>query len=365
MAAWRYPMFGKANPEDMTNEAWVWIVRNNVTAHRVDRLLDLLDTRTRKPLWWLEETHQPIRPLDRPAWTFDRMINSVTELDDGTKISIGGCHEDFYDADFYIYNDVVVERPDGSVEIYGYPRDVFPPTDQHTAVPVDEAIYIIGNGAFGAPRDEIPVYRLNLRDFSIQHIKTAGEKPTELTRAEGRLSDDGLQIIMEGGDYAHPEWSSTENIDSWALDLATLTWHRLTRKPWKRFVVFRDPWSRNRLSYFDTVFRARRSERWSTYDRKKEARLLDAGCVLDEELFRSRYLPPIEHEALETKTGFRASQRIRVQDIDVRYQQHDDGIYLTIEGILSPDVIETLLTDVMEKLSKLENCAYTYKNIDR
>jgi hypothetical protein len=41
----------------------------------------------------------------------------------------GGEHEDFYDPDFCIYNDVFVHERDGSVAIYGYPESVFPPTD--------------------------------------------------------------------------------------------------------------------------------------------------------------------------------------------------------------------------------------------
>ncbi len=40
-------------------------------------------------------------------------------------ICIAGEHEDHYDPDFCIYNDVVVLDLDGSVAIYGYPEEIF------------------------------------------------------------------------------------------------------------------------------------------------------------------------------------------------------------------------------------------------
>ena len=57
------------------------------------------------------------------------MGQSQTELPDGRLICVAGEHEDSYDPDFHIYNDVVVFDPSGEYEIYGYPQNVFPPTD--------------------------------------------------------------------------------------------------------------------------------------------------------------------------------------------------------------------------------------------
>src|SRR5262245_20211093 len=68
-----------------------------------------------------------------PVWCFQRFGQSITQLPDGRIIEIGGEHEDHYDPDFCIYNDVVVHRGDGAFDIFGYPEDVFPPTDFHTA----------------------------------------------------------------------------------------------------------------------------------------------------------------------------------------------------------------------------------------
>lgn len=50
-----------------------------------------------------------LRPSERGAvFCFHRFGRTVTELPDGRIVLIGGEHEDFYDNDFFIYNDVVV-----------------------------------------------------------------------------------------------------------------------------------------------------------------------------------------------------------------------------------------------------------------
>lgn len=65
-------------------------------------------------------------------------------MPDGRAVHIGGEHEDYYDPDFFIYNDVTVVGPDGSIKIRGYSRGVFPPTDFHSATLAGDAILIIG-----------------------------------------------------------------------------------------------------------------------------------------------------------------------------------------------------------------------------
>mmetsp|Transcript_31216 Transcript_31216/g.28392 ORF Transcript_31216/g.28392 Transcript_31216/m.28392 type:complete len:84 (+) Transcript_31216:264-515(+) len=67
------------------------------------------------------------------------------ELEDGKKLYISGEHEDSYDPDFLIYNDVIIQDKEGNITIYGYPKDVFPPTDFHTATRIGDDVYIIGN----------------------------------------------------------------------------------------------------------------------------------------------------------------------------------------------------------------------------
>jgi hypothetical protein len=80
-----------------------------------------------------------------PFWSWQRFGRTSTPLADGRTIHIAGEHEDAYDPDFCIYNDVVVEHPDGRREFFLYPKDVFPPTDFHTATLIGHEIVLIGS----------------------------------------------------------------------------------------------------------------------------------------------------------------------------------------------------------------------------
>ena len=89
-----------------------------------------------------------------PGRCFDRFGQSSNQLPDGRVVCIAGEHEDSYDPDFYIYNDVVIQQPDGRIDIFGYPREVFPPTDFHTATLVGNRIVLIGS--LGYPDERRP-----------------------------------------------------------------------------------------------------------------------------------------------------------------------------------------------------------------
>jgi hypothetical protein len=121
-------------------------------------------------------------------WTNNHLGQAAVKSPDGRIIQIGGEHEDYYDPDFHTYNNVIVCGPDGSddgdieneVTIYGYPKNVFPPTDFHTAryykcPDGKEPVYIIdANGYDKAP---ILVYRLDLQNDSMQKQDTMGDLP--------------------------------------------------------------------------------------------------------------------------------------------------------------------------------------------
>lgn len=133
-----------------------------------------------------ERKQVPLNDFDRrPTWTFaERMGQTTTELPDGRLVFIGGEHENFYDPDFHIYNDVCVydKNKDSTASSNGgagsgsgsafavncYPPHVFPPTNFHTATLVKGTpyIYVISctGGSYGRER-KTPVYRLDTRDF--------------------------------------------------------------------------------------------------------------------------------------------------------------------------------------------------------
>jgi ankyrin repeat protein len=134
--------FGITNPERIVEPFWEAMIRCGVSAYEGGAALG-----------------GATEIADSPTWCAHRFGQSTTELADGRVIQIGGEHEDFYDADFCIYNDVFVHALDGGIEIFGYPEDVFAPTDFHTATLVGPYIYVVGSLGYQGTRrfNETPV----------------------------------------------------------------------------------------------------------------------------------------------------------------------------------------------------------------
>jgi ankyrin repeat protein len=162
-------------------------------------------------------------------WCFHRFGQSITLLPDGRVIEIGGEHEDRWDRDFCIYNDVVVYDGRGDFQIYGYPRDVFPPTDFHTATWVDGWIYIIGNVGYDEDRlvSETPVYRLNCTTYEIEKVITTGECPSWIGCHQATLQD--RQIHISGGKIDVIDQDTLTYIDNqteYIFNLQQYCWYR-------------------------------------------------------------------------------------------------------------------------------------------
>ena len=172
-----------------------------------------------------------------PCWSNQRFGQTDTTLPDGRVISIGGEHEDWYVSDFYIYNDVIVTSPDGDLAIYGYPYDTLPPTDSHTATLAGARIVILG--CLGHPSQRrpghTPAFALAIDTFIITPLLTTGNSPGWLSRHTAELSADQRSITVRGGECFDPTRGGTtswhDSFDDWSLDLATLTWTRLTIRP--------------------------------------------------------------------------------------------------------------------------------------
>ncbi|RYX81143.1 ankyrin repeat domain-containing protein [bacterium] len=189
----RTPRFGTANPEKMDVPFWDEMVRSGAPAYRPRALFlpEILDE-------------------EGPVWCYHRFGKSINQLPDGRFIEIGGEHEDWYDSDFYIYNDVFVHYPDGSFDIYGYPAEVFPQTDFHSATLVGDFIYIIGNTSYPEQRvvGYTPVYRLNINTLAIEKVETTGDNPGWIFRHKAALIGD--EIHISGGDVWNGPMSPEE-----------------------------------------------------------------------------------------------------------------------------------------------------------
>ena len=187
-------------------------------------------------------------------WCFDRFGKSETTLPDGRVIHIGGEHEDYYDPDFFIYNDVTVVGPDGSIEIRGYAREAFPPTDFHSATLAGNAIFIVGR--LGYPEQRVPgrtpVFRLALDTMAITPVETSGEEPGWLQRHSAELADDGRAIIVRGGElWLGDKRTLQENIDSWSLSPSEPYGRTRTKSsPWRRpMTVEKKSWNASLLDF--------------------------------------------------------------------------------------------------------------------
>ena len=199
-------LFGESNPEEMTNPFNLYMIKSNDCAGCI-----------------VEKFEDTVEPI----WCAERYGRSITVLDDSRIIEIGGEHEDYYVPEFCIYNDVTVYYPDKSIEIYGYPKDIFPSTDSHTATVVGDSIYIIGN--LGYPQERnfgfTPVYRLNLSDYSIEKVQTTGEMAGWIYGHKASY-DRKNAITISGGTIIQGS-EGLENKDRFVLDLESLEWRKV------------------------------------------------------------------------------------------------------------------------------------------
>ncbi|MGM3308505.1 ankyrin repeat domain-containing protein [Anabaena sp. WFMT] len=211
----KHPRFGKTNPELIKIPFWEAMIYESCSAYTAKNIFK--DTGN-----W-----------ESKVWCYDRFGRTITELPDGRIVEIAGEYEDYYNPDFCIYNDVVVYQGDGNFQIFGYPQDVFPPTDFHSATLVGEYIYIIGNLGYLGTRiyNETPVYRLHIHTFKIEKLKTTGDKPGWISEHKAYYTEPG-KIHITGGKLCVIGNEKIEDyIDNsvdYVLDLINLTWSRTT-----------------------------------------------------------------------------------------------------------------------------------------
>lgn len=163
---------------------------------------------------------------EKPVWSFSRFGRTATVLPDGRLVLVAGEHEDYYDADFCIYADVTVLGTDGKMEHFIYPKDVFPPTDFHTATLVGDQIWLIGCLGYPEQRNDsqTQVLRLSTLNFSITPVETNGVSPGWIHGHRSVLNEDG--ILITGGKI---EPGYRDNNSTFALNLETLVWKEVFR----------------------------------------------------------------------------------------------------------------------------------------
>lgn len=219
---WKDRRFGSTNPERIENPFWVQMIETQVSAYTA-----------RAQFEYTEGEHL----VAGPVWCFSRFGMTETQLPDGRVVYVGGEHEDYYDPDFCIYNDVIVRQPDGKIEIYGYPLATFLPTDFHTATLVGKVIYIIGCLGYQQHRQQFlqldspltPVFQLDCTTLEITPITTAGEVPGWISRHDAVFDEAENAIVISQGKQSTlvgETLASDYNTGVYRLDLTSLEWSK-------------------------------------------------------------------------------------------------------------------------------------------
>lgn len=352
-AAWREARRGAGNPEDQTNPVWVWLARNpELTAYRALRHFG---------------PHQP----DEPTWCNQRHGQSTTTLPDGRTLRIGGEHEDYYDPDFYIYNDVQVTSPAGVLTILGYREADFPPTDFHSASLVGDDVYVVGNLGYASQRrhDRTQVYRLDTRTMAFAAVDAAGDTPGWLHGHRATVV--GRTLTVRGGQREVRLGDRTrlrDNGDDYTLELDRRVWTRDTDRRWRQWEVDRTDGQRGRLWEVDSLASYR--DRADPDEPRTREGLADAlarlGFEPDLAAWAERFTPPIAHTALPqdlTDDGGWRTHRVVVDGVTVRYVQ-GDPTRVVIEGELPTAVVASLVDDLAAKLSRVEHTTYAAVSLD-
>ncbi|MFN7020206.1 MAG: hypothetical protein ACK4WH_02610 [Phycisphaerales bacterium] len=316
--------FGRANPERMRVAHWAWMVRSGEGPYSVRQRLGLEGN-------YSECGEDGVCRRPEPDWCFQRMGMTRTAMADGRIICIGGEHEDWYDPDFCIYNEVVVLRPaagreavttdSGEVEIYGYPEEVFAPTDFHSATLVDGRIYVIGRVGYGEARapGTTPIVTVETEGYRISAVSASGACPGWINSHHASFDAGTHAIIVRGGKVLRPGAGQFEpNHAAHRLRLADLRWEVIAEhEPHRMFRIqavrtlegFEEPG--------EAVFRPRR---------------VAYGWLLPEERGVTVY-------------------GLDVQGVRVEFESFYTSIRVKVEGGLAGDAVETLLEDVLENLN--------------
>lgn len=289
-----------------------------------------------------------------PAWCFERFGKSETVLADGSVVHIGGEHEDHYDPDFYIYNDVTIVAPDGAIELFDYSPDVFPPTDFHSATLVGGDIVIIG--CLGHPEQRVmgqtPVYKLDLHTRAISRIDASGESPGWISRHSAELCPDTHAIIVRGGEIlCDDNLPEVENIDMWSFDVATAHWTRKTRRDWQRWTMMKTDRKPNRLWDIRQALWDRdngwegKENGWKYADKPDFGALATLYCI-------DPAMPACQDERSHNV------YRVVIDGITIRFTEDHFFVSAMVEGRLADERLRTLQENTLATLRQLEQAEW-------
>jgi len=341
---WRSPRFGVSNPEKVESKVYEWLFTSKLNGYCSN-----------------EDMNGPSSFDVGPAFSFDRFGQSETELPDGRKVYIAGEHEDSYDPDFYIYNDIVVEF-EGSYDFYLYPKEVFRPTDFHSSTIVGENIICIGNLGYYDERQyrHTQVYMINTNNFHITEIQTTGELSGWIHSHRAVLSKDGQKIHISEGLIDKGEGGAFyQNYDEWELDLKTWSWRRITEKNYTQKEIVRSDGASLCLGELrhlalmsdidlDNKFLINEQKRQEKDVQKKSGKKPDLNLLSSIYNFGKLIEPTDEND---DEYGV---YRVEFNKVIIKFTEKIDNVIMVVEGELETVQIKELEAHVQATMGEIE-----------
>lgn len=327
---WRDARRGERMAEELSNPYWSWLatLEDEFNSYRVNKHFS-----------------GPSSIDGNPLWSWDRFGRSETLLPDGTTVFVAGEHEDFYDPDFFIYNDVVIRAADGDVRILGYPTEVFPPTDFHSATLWNGQLLLVGNLGYGDERlaGETQILLVDVRTWEVCRKGSTGDGPGWIHEHNAELVDGGEALLITGGKvWTSAEDPIAENIDEWQLDLREWRWKRLTERCWPAFA----------FSQSDGASLDLFGMRCALWNEQLNLKIESATPPKDREAFENLYRPSVAHRAMPENEDEHNVFRIEIEGVTVRYVEEYEELMMTVEGTLPNEMVEGLRDDLLGKLQR-------------
>ena len=321
----------------MDNAFWHWCVQTKKDAY-----------------WCNEEFNGESSPSAGPCWCFQRMGQPKIILPDGRVVWIAGEHEDHYDPDFYIYNDVVIEDGD-NIQVFGYPESVFPPTDFHSATLVGSRILLIGNLSYPANRkaNHTQVKWLELDTWRICDQPTTGDHSGWIHRHNAVLLPESQIIRVTGGMLAAGEYR--ENFDDFDLCLQTYRWTKTLERKWQVWELERTDGDVNKLWEISSAL-------WKRLD-DPCANSIDGISARQLDQYENLYRSPFDDSRSEEDEDKYGRHRWLVDGIVIRIDEDMMAVKVTVEGELEADKVQLALETLKARLSAVENQEYVYAQI--
>lgn len=367
------PSVGTTMAQDVTNPYWLWLFRTQIDPYTArESFFDNLIT------------------TSGPAWAGNRMGMSTTYLSDGRTVWIAGEHEDHYDPDFFIYNDVIIrDAKNQDIRIYAYSEDAFPPTDFHSATPYENETKILLIGGLDYPSNRkigsTRVQSLDLSSLAITQIQTSGQGPGWIHHHKAVVDPDGAGVTISGGKIDKGNLY-LENINEWHLSFSDWSWTQLTDRKWIRFEVQRkDEGFLHLFNYGSLKFDLECRDLVGPEDTELAKEL---GIVPLMDLYEKFYVPSIAHrpfptvevdidivddveeddessdevllpdsllQEMEVGDDEWCTHRILVDDVCVRFCEGGYSVMATVEGELPKRLLQSIAEEILERLSRLEN----------